>query len=251
MIVYFSGTGNSWYCAQMLSAKLNDELIDSFHFIKDGIAAELHSERPWVFVSPTYGWQLPRIFTDFLRSGSFSGNRNAYFVMTCGSEIGNAGAGNQTLCGEKGFAYKGTLQAVMPENYIAMFNVPDAAECARLVAEAAPTIEAGAECIRQEKPFPEGKVGPIDRLKSGVVNRAFYKFIIKAKPFYATDACVGCGKCAQVCPLNNIRLQDGKPVWGRHCTHCMACICLCPAEAVEYGKHSLGKPRYQCKPFQK
>nr|WP_264291386.1 MULTISPECIES: hypothetical protein [unclassified Dorea] len=28
------------------------------------------------------------------------------------------------------------------------------------------------------------------------------------------------------------------------CTHCMACICYCPAEAIEYGKKSVGKPRY-------
>ena len=28
MIVYFSGTGNSRYCAQMLADKLEDELLD-------------------------------------------------------------------------------------------------------------------------------------------------------------------------------------------------------------------------------
>ena len=41
-----------------------------------------------------------------------------------------------------------------------------------------------------------------------------------------------------------IRLIDKKPVWGEKCTHCMACICYCPAEAIEYGIKSLGKPRY-------
>ena len=33
---------------------------------------------------------------------------------------------------------------------------------------------------------------------------------------------------------------------GNQCTHCMACICRCPSEAIEYGKHSIGKPRYVC-----
>ena len=33
-------------------------------------------------------------------------------------------------------------------------------------------------------------------------------------------------------------------VWGKNCTHCMACICYCPKEAIEYGKKSKGKPRY-------
>lgn len=62
--------------------------------------------------------------------------------------------------------------------------------------------------------------------------------------FTVSDACIGCGKCVQLCPLNNIRLDKDKPVWGSNCTHCMACICYCPKEAIEYGKRSVGKPRY-------
>ena len=41
MVVYFSGTGNSRYCAEFLARHLEDECIDAFHFIRDGIAAEL------------------------------------------------------------------------------------------------------------------------------------------------------------------------------------------------------------------
>ena len=53
------------------------------------------------------------------------------------------------------------------------------------------------------------------------------------------------------CPLNNIRLENGKPVWGKNCTHCMACICYCPKEAIEYGKKSKGKPRYHFEALEK
>ena len=74
----------------------------------------------------------------------------------------------------------------------------------------------------------------------------FYRFAVNTGPFYTTDACVGCGKCAKLCPLNNITLADGKPQWGKNCTQCMACICKCPTEAIEYGTRSKGKPRYQC-----
>ncbi len=250
MIVYFSGTGNSRYCAQMLAAQLDDELIDAFHFIRDGIAAELCSAKPWVFVAPTYGWQLPRIFMDFLRSASFSGFKSAYFVMTCGSDIGNADAKIKKLCADKGFMYQGVLEVIMPENYIAMFPVPDEVESARIIAAAKPTLEAGISCIRQDKPFPEQKISVIDKLKTDMTNSLFYACCVKAKSFYATDACIGCVKCEKSCPLNNIRLENKKPVWGDDCTHCMACICGCPSKAIEYGKHSLGKRRYQCENYQ-
>ena len=80
---------------------------------------------------------------------------------------------------------------------------------------------------------------------SAAVNPVFYRFIVKAAGFLATDSCTGCGQCVRNCPMNNLRLENGKPLWGKECTHCMACICYCPAEAIEYGKKSLGKPRYQ------
>ncbi len=246
MIVYFSGTGNSRYCAQLLAAGLGDELMDAFHFIRDGIAADCTSTRPWVFVAPTYGWRLPPIFRDFLRAGSFMGSRAAYFVMTCGSEIGNAGEKNKALCKEKGFEHRGTLEVVMPENYVAMFPVPDGAAAAAMIRAAQPVLARGMACIRQGQPFPEHKVVLLDRVKTGVMHPLFFTFCVKAKPFYTTAACTGCGKCARSCPLNNIRLKDGRPVWGDACTHCMACICGCPTEAIEYGRHSRGKPRYQC-----
>lgn len=246
MIVYFTGTGNSRYCAKMLAERLDDTCIDAFRFIREGIAAELCSEKPWVFVAPTYGWQLARIFADLIRGGSFAGSKDAYFVMTCGSEIGNAGAGNRALCQEKDLCYRGTLPVVMPENYIAVFNAPEEPEARRIIAAAGPSLERGAACILEGRDFPAVKAGTMDKLKSGVVNAAFYRLVIKAKPFTVSDSCVGCKKCEKACPLGNIQLRDGKPVWGGRCTHCMACICGCPVSAIEYGNASRGKPRYQC-----
>ena len=90
MIVYFTGTGNSRYCARLLADKLGDDCTSAFHYIRDGIALELTSEKPWVFVTPTYSWQIPHVFLELIRGGRFTGCREAYFVMTCGEDIGNA-----------------------------------------------------------------------------------------------------------------------------------------------------------------
>lgn len=81
-------------------------------------------------------------------------------------------------------------------------------------------------------------------MMSEVLNPVMYSLMISAKGFTATEQCTGCGKCEARCPLNNVTLTDGKPLWGNNCTHCMACIAGCPAEAIEYGKKTQGKPRY-------
>ncbi len=247
MVVYFTGTGNSRYCAEQLADRLGDDLLDSTSYLKNQIAADLVTGKPWVFVSPTYAWRLPHIFSNFIRSGTFHGHQDAYFVMTCGSDIGDAGSYLSKLCEEVGFNYKGVFPIVMPENYIAMFDVPNEQEAAEIIAQARPALHDASTFISQCKSFPEQNITSKDRLKSGTVNTVFYKKYVKAKGFYTTDACIGCGQCVERCILNNIMLHNKRPQWGDRCTHCMACICGCPVEAIEYGKKSLGKPRYWCK----
>lgn len=246
MILYYSGTGNSRYCAKMLADRLGDECRDAFAWIREDRAAALRSERAWIFVTPTYGWRIPRVFARFIRRGEFKGSREAYFVMSCGDNVGNAAKYNEALCREKGFAYKGTAVAVMPENYIAMFNAPGQEEAEKIIAAARPKLEEAAARIKEGKALEKAKETLGGAVLSGPVNRAFYGLLVKAKKFTVSDACIGCGLCERACPTNSIRMENGRPVWGQGCTHCMACICGCPNAAIEYGKASLGKPRYQC-----
>ena len=244
MILFFSGTGNSEYAAKRIGLETGDETVNLFDKIRSCDFSEMTSLSPWVVVAPTYSWRIPRIIQEWLKNTTLSGCRDIYFVLTCGGNIGNAGKYLKKLCRTKGMNYRGCFEVVMPENYIAMFATPSPDEAREIISRAEHSIDEAAHLIKNKVTFSEPKITIKDRTESGIVNSLFYPFCVSAKRFYATDLCVSCGKCVRVCPLNNIRLENGKPVWGRSCTHCMACICRCPAEAVEYGKHSLGLPRY-------
>lgn len=250
MVIYFTGTGNSRYCAKELSELLDDECIDSFGYIRSESAGMFSSERPWVFVCPTYAWQIPKVFADFIRRSRFDGNHDAYFVMTCGGEIGNAHPSNLTLCSEKSFRCRGTIPVVMPENYIAMFSAPDHSEALRIISAAQPQIRQAAEFVASGQDFPVQRTGALDKLKSGPINALFLRFNNRTKPFSVSDACTSCGKCERVCPVHCIDMRDGRPEWSGKCTQCMACICGCPVSAIEYGRASRGKPRYQCPEYE-
>ena len=47
MVVFFSGTGNSRLCANVIAKALGDEVVDSFPYLRDRREAQLHSEKPW------------------------------------------------------------------------------------------------------------------------------------------------------------------------------------------------------------
>ena len=244
MIFYFSGTGNSNYVAKRIADALGDALVNLNDRIKASDTSPVEIGERLIIVTPTYAWRIPRVVRDWLLKTELRGARQAWFVMTCGGEIGNADQYNRELCAEKAISCMGTAQIVMPENYIAMFSAPQADKARQIVAKAEPDIDRAIAAIQSNQPFAPTRNNLYDRFMSGPVNPIFYKFFVKADAFAVSDACIGCGQCAKRCPINNVTLKDGKPVWGRNCTHCMACICYCPKEAIEYGKKSVGQPRY-------
>lgn len=246
MIYYYTGTGNSRYVAEKIAAAVDDGCENLFERLRTDDRAEIISDKPLVFVSPTYCWQLPHILRDWIEKASFRGCLDAYFIMTCGDDNGSAEKYLRRLCAKTGLNFMGCAEIVMPENYIAMFDVPDKTEALEIVERAKPAIAQSAALIASASRLPHKPVGLTDKIKSGPVNALFYPLFVHAKKFYANDRCVGCGKCAASCVMNNIALVDKRPRWGDNCTHCMACICGCPAQAIEYGKISMGKPRYQC-----
>ncbi len=244
MVLYFSGTGNSKYVAKRIADALGDTLLCMNERIKAGDASAVGCGERLVIVTPTYAWRIPRIVRDWLLKTDFPGAKRAWFVMTCGSEIGNAAGFNHELCQAKCLAYEGTAQIIMPENYIAMFNAPQADEARAIVAKAEPDIKRAIAAIAADQAVAPPRRSLIDRFMSSAVNLLFYPLFVKSSAFTVNSKCVGCGQCVSLCPMNNIALKNGKPSWGKDCTHCMACICYCPTEAIEYGKKSLGKPKY-------
>ena len=244
MIFYFSGTGNSNYVAKRIADALGDALVNLNDRIKASDTSSVETGERVIIVTPTYAWRIPRVVRDWLLKTELHGAKQVWFVMTCGSEIGNADKYNRELCAEKAISCMGTAQIVMPENYIAMFSAPQADKARQIVAKAEPSIDRAIAAIQSNQPFAPTRNKLYDRFMSGPVNPIFYKFFVKANAFTASSACIGCGQCVKRCPMNNATLKDGKPSWGKNCTHCMACICYCPKEAIEYGKKSVGQPRY-------
>ena len=246
MVVYFSGTGNSRLCAKVIAEALDDETLDSFPYIRNRREAGLHSVKPWVFVCPIYAWLLPEAFAEFLEESRFSGCRDAYFVITCGGEIGGVERHLKGLCREMQLNFRGVMPIPMPNNYLLMSDLDTPEEAAAIIAAARPKMAEAARLIAAQSPFPAHGGGVLGVLKSAAVGPLFARFATDARPFYTTESCIGCGKCEKLCPRGNIVMMDGKPHWEDRCMQCLACINACPEQAIEYGKQTRGRRRYYC-----
>ena len=246
MILYFSGTGNSKYVAEYLGRELSDTCLNLFDRIRKEDYSKLHSETPWVIVTPIYAYKIPPMVENFLLQTLLEGSRQLYFLITCGSGICGAGYFNKKLAECKDMEYMGTAKIVMPENYIAMFKAPEKQKALAIVNKAEPSILAAVNTIKTGGKLNSKSDGKIASVGSSIVHKVFFGGFVKDTKFTVSDACNGCGKCERNCVKGNIAIIDGKPAWRGHCTHCMACICGCPKKAIEYGRGTKNKVRYKC-----
>lgn len=136
-------------------------------------------------MTPTYAWQIPTLIKEWLLQTIFVDVEHVWFVMNCGDSIGKADRYNQELCEKKNWTYMGTAQIVMPENYIAMFPVPDEKEAGKIIEAAEPAIEQAVSCIQMTKKFPDrkghfwdGLFAPVRRRRLNTEKRAKENHVI-------------------------------------------------------------------------
>ena len=149
--------------------------------------------------------------------------------------------------------YHGHAKIKMPRNYVANDSYPmlEKNEIERRILDACNQLDGIASSILSGGKLKARHVFLFETLITVPFNPVWCKYKLTAKDFYAKDSCVDCGKCEKLCPLNNIRLVNKKPVWDNQCTHCMACSGNCPVGAIEYGAvtenkepYNFGKYRY-------
>jgi ferredoxin/flavodoxin len=276
-IFYFSGTGNSLAVARDLAAK-TDASLTPIALTRSNEFVNPNSEAVGI-VFPVYHGGLPRIVQQFLQKLTSLENKYIFAVCTYGDSPGLSLEYLARQIGLHGGRLAAGFSVHLPYNYITpSFNLKDFLGSFTLrqidpvaqqilVSEAYTKVQVIADYVNDRRPEMLERDGEIitrlvDAIHlhetlgktiwlkiAGIKNppskRSFRESIsLMDRAFHADESCKSCGNCVKVCPVDNIGMVNGKPVWRQQCEQCFACLQWCPQQAIQFGGNTSGRKRY-------
>ncbi len=248
MVLYFSATGNSKYCAEKIANATANSLFSLNDAMKNGITEiDFSGNKQIVIVSPVYDMGMSWAVKEYLESAVFQnvwGNVYICAVFTCGKSCGIAADEMREVLQQKHLWLDAAFSVCMPDTYIPIFPLASQEKQQEILAKAEGALASVISKIQNRVSafeMPPAAPKPMAKL----IRKINIPKQKKTDHFWVKDTCIGCGLCEQVCPMNIIQIQDGKPVWKKDdCACCLGCIHRCPQQAIQYGNKTESRGRY-------
>lgn len=245
IIYYFSGTGNNYMLAKDLAALLPSAIIRPMRFLPED-REEIASCDLVGFCVPSYYSHVSAAVKKYLADVRFSRGQTVFTVIGCGSSRGRSTEELRELIEAGGGIVKNEYMVVCPGNFILSYGAfPKIYERTVLRGAKRKIIRIAREVADKESTRRLRKALLFSERMEPAVQRILETFPRKATEYTVSERCTGCGTCAGVCPVGNIRITDNRPVFDTDCQQCMACIQWCPNRAIDYKNIAGSRKRYR------
>ncbi len=232
--IYFSGTGNTKYCVEEFVSTCGGSNTISIEDVN--ILTEIERNETIVFGYPIYYSSLPLIVSDFINNnGSLFRNKNIYIIATMGLFSGDGSGCSARLFKSYGANVVGATHIKMPDCIGDSPLLKKSLEKnIAIVQSARDKLISHAERLIDGSPSREG-LSSISRVIGFLGQRAWFGGAVKSyseKVKIDTAKCIGCNKCTELCPMENLYLEDGIAKSKGRCTLCYRCFANCPEQAI-------------------
>ena len=256
LTLYFSGTGNTKYIAELFSQKISAKCFSIE--ARTDFSSEIKTHDTVAFCYPIYNSRVPRIMREFVhRHMAELIGKNIVILVT-----------QQKLSGDGARVFTdlfvgGAIEVIYAEHLNMQQNMGNIPIWSALFK---PSEKSKRRYIKKT----ETKMNIIcNNIKNGIViKRGFSKTsiilgYIQGKPWQADTSviaparlekklaeslrvhedCTACNVCVSICPMKNLVNTDGKIEHLNNCTLCYRCVNRCPEQAITVYIHR--KPKWQ------
>ena len=237
LFTVFSASGNTLRVAKLFSERLSERgaECETVRIREDMAAPDVASADTLVIGYPVHGFNAPQNVVDFAKGLPECENKVYYIIKTSGEPLHVNDASSRILdriLKKKGYIKRGEFHYVMPYNMIFRHSDDMAALMWQAARNTAP-VDADKIFAGEEAQLKAGLLAVMTRFVVAVEHKAmpYLGRLFKVKK----EKCISCGKCAKLCPMLNIKMKDGLPVFGKNCIGCTACSFNCPADAISIG----------------
>ena len=242
-IFYFTGTGNCLSIARKIHNNLKDYTIHSI--TAEGYLAEEETEKQLIIVTPVYMHNIPYIVRDFIQD--LHGTGFCSLIFAGGGELGKCIDMIEKMFSDKFISLISQFNIPMPSNYTP-FGAPDQEIQKKLFNKAHSRIGEICQMISEKKVHTDDSNTSFfsRNIHPGIAYSMGYKYLsYLGKSFTVDSKCDSCGICARICPVDNIQMNENKPIWFQNCQQCYACLQWCPKEAIQYKNKTSSIERYR------
>lgn len=222
-IYYFSATGNCLTTAKRLAAGLEDCRLISVPSTRH-LPKIVEDADAVGFVFPVYYSDMPYPVREMICKMVLKAESYLFAVTTCKGHFGNVSERLELLLRTRGKKLSLYRNVPMPGNSF----LDDPEKMTVKLQEQYQNTDAILPLIRDR--LTE------DYTTAGVPELRPVSYPNNFRGIEAEETCIGCGTCVKVCPMENIRIENGKALIGDNCATCLSCFHWCPVKAIWMSK---------------